>query len=88
MATDLISDPVAVQEWRETLDELKLALESLSAEQQMVVVGRFLAGRSVEDLGQALGKQPGAIRALQFRALGVLAKQLGLVRGSQHKRRV
>jgi RNA polymerase sigma factor (sigma-70 family) len=88
MATDLISDPVAVQEWRETLDELKIALESLSAEQQTVVVGRFLAGQSVEDLGQALGKRPGAIRALQFRALGVLAKQLGLVRGSQHKRKV
>ncbi|HEY7358159.1 MAG TPA: sigma factor, partial [Ktedonobacterales bacterium] len=34
MATDLASDPAALQEWRETLGELGLALGSLTSEQQ------------------------------------------------------
>jgi RNA polymerase sigma-70 factor (ECF subfamily) len=78
MATDLASDPVALQEWRETLGELGLALGSLTNEQQVVVIGRFLAGQSIEDLARALNKQPGAVRALQFRALGKLAEHFGL----------
>jgi RNA polymerase sigma-70 factor (ECF subfamily) len=85
MATDLVSDPVALHEWRETLEELGLALGSLSAEQQVIVIGRFLAGQKIEDLAQVLGKQPGAVRVLQFRALNALAKHLGLARGSQRK---
>jgi RNA polymerase sigma-70 factor, ECF subfamily len=82
LATDLASDPVALQEWRETLEELGLALGSLSSEQQIVIVGRFLGGQSIEELALALGKQPGAIRTMQFRALGVLAERLGLARKS------
>jgi RNA polymerase sigma-70 factor, ECF subfamily len=84
-ATDLISDPVALHEWRETLEEVGLALGKLSSEQQIIVVGRFLAGQKIEDLARVLGKQPGTIRVLQFRALKALAKQLGLVRKSQRK---
>jgi RNA polymerase sigma-70 factor (ECF subfamily) len=79
VATDLAGDPAAVQEWRETLAELGLALSSLTTEQQIVVVGRFLAGQRIEDLARALNKQPGAVRALQFRALGTLAERLGFV---------
>lgn len=79
-ATDLASNPAALQEWRETLEELGLALEHLSSEQQIVVIGRFLDGQSVEDLAQALGKQPGTVRIMQFRALGVLADHLGWAR--------
>ncbi|HEY7125873.1 MAG TPA: sigma-70 family RNA polymerase sigma factor [Ktedonobacterales bacterium] len=85
MANDLLSDPAALQEWRETLQELGLALGSLSAEQQVVVIGRFLAGQSIEDLARALGKQPGAVRALQFRALGALAERLGLGRSERSR---
>jgi RNA polymerase sigma-70 factor, ECF subfamily len=85
MATDLLSNPVALHEWRETLEEVGLALGSLSAEQQVIVIGRFLAGQKIEDLAQALGKQPGAVRVLQFRALRELAKHLGLARGSRRK---
>lgn len=78
--TDVLSNPVAVLEWRETLEEIGQALGTLSDEQQVVIVGRFLGEQSIDDLAQALGKQPGAIRALQFRALGVLADRLGLTR--------
>jgi RNA polymerase sigma-70 factor, ECF subfamily len=74
--SDRASDPVAWQEWRELLDELGLALESLTAEQQFVVVGRFLAGQSIEEIAYSLAKQPGTVRALQFRALRTLAKKL------------
>jgi RNA polymerase sigma-70 factor (ECF subfamily) len=83
IATDLVSNPVAMQEWRETLEELGVALGRLSSEQQAVVVGRFLAGQSIDELAQALDKQPGAVRALQFRALGALADHLGLARGKR-----
>jgi RNA polymerase sigma-70 factor (ECF subfamily) len=76
---DLTSDPAAIQEWRETLEELGLALSCLTTEQQIVVIGRFLAGQRIEDLARALKKQPGAVRALQFRALTTLAERLGLV---------
>ena len=85
MATDLVSNPVALHEWRETLEEVGLALGNLSEEQQVIVIGRFLIGLKIEDLAQALGKQPGAVRVLQFRALKTLAKHLGLTRGSRRK---
>lgn len=80
VATDLVSNPATLQEWRETLEELGVALGRLSPEQQAVVVGRFLAGQSIDELALALDKQPGAVRALQFRALGTLADHLGLTR--------
>jgi RNA polymerase sigma factor (sigma-70 family) len=82
LATDLASDPVGLQEWRETLQEVGQALGRLSAEQQVVVVGRFLGGQNIEDLAHALGKQPGAVRVLQFRALQTLARYLGRERGT------
>jgi RNA polymerase sigma factor (sigma-70 family) len=87
IATDLVSNPVELHEWRETLEEVGLALGNLSAEQQVIVIGRFLGGQKIEDLAQALGKQPGGVRILQFRALNTLAKHLGLVRGSHSKRK-
>lgn len=80
-ATDRASDPVGMQEWRETLQEVGQALGRLSAEQQVVVVGRFLGGQNIEELARALGKQPGAVRVLQFRALQILARYLGRSRG-------
>lgn len=76
IATDLTSNPAALHEWRETLEEIGSALGNLNSEQQVIVVGRFLAGQKIEDLALALGKQPGAVRVSQFRALKTLAKHL------------
>ena len=84
IATDLASDPEALQEWREVVHDLGVALGSLSDEQQIVIIGRFLAGQSIESLAQGLGKHPGAIRALQFRALGTLAARMGQLRTPRH----
>lgn len=83
VATDPASDPTASYELRETIEEIKNALNNLNAEQRMVITGRFLAGQRIEDLAQTLGKQPGAVRILQFRALNILAQHLG---GVRHKR--
>ncbi len=86
VATDPASDPTASYELRETLEETQKALNNLNAEQRMVITGRFLAGQRIEDLAQALGKQPGAVRILQFRALRILAQRLGGVHKSRRKR--
>ena len=86
-ATDLESNPAELQEWRETLEELGLALSSLTTEQQVVVIGRFLAGQSIEDLARALNKKPGSVRALQFRALETLAERLGFTRWTRRQGR-
>jgi DNA-directed RNA polymerase specialized sigma24 family protein len=52
---------------------------------ETLVLGRFLAGLKIEELAKALGKQPGAVRVSQFRALRALAEHLGLARGPAHK---
>jgi RNA polymerase sigma-70 factor (ECF subfamily) len=49
----------------------------LSAEQADVVLMRVVGGLDVAEVARALGKQPGAVRALQHRALRRLARQLG-----------
>jgi hypothetical protein len=49
------------------------------------VIGRLLAGLKIEDLAKTLGKQPGAVRVSQFRALRALAEHLGLARGPGRK---
>jgi hypothetical protein len=52
------------------------AVKSSSA----ILPSRLLAGLKIEDLARAVGKQPGAVRVSQFRALRALAEHLGLAR--------
>lgn len=87
VATDLASNPAALHEWSETLEEIGQALGSLSNEQQIILVERFLGEQNINDIAQALGKPAGTVRVLQFRALKSLATRLGLTRGSQRMRR-
>ena len=54
------------------------ALDALTAEQREVIALRFLAGLSASEAGAVMGKGEGTIRALQFRALGSLRRELGL----------
>lgn len=82
-ATDLESDPQAMQEWREQVSEINKALEGLTNEQRSVIKGRFIEGKEIEELSLTMDKRPGAIRQLQFRALKQLAKSLGRIRGPQ-----
>jgi len=52
------------------------AVKHLTTEQQEVIVLRFVENMSSRQVAQVLGKNEGAIRALQFRALGRLRKLL------------
>jgi RNA polymerase sigma-70 factor (ECF subfamily) len=53
------------------------ALRSLTQEQRDVVVLRFVADLSIADVAQLLRRRPGAVKALQSRALRRLATLLG-----------
>lgn len=52
------------------------AVRHLGAEQQECVVLRFLEGLSVHETALAMGKKPGAIKALQYRAVRSLGRLL------------
>lgn len=57
-------------------DELRRALAKLTDDQQEVVYLRFLQGLSIAEVAEIIGKQEGAVKALQFRALRTLARIL------------
>jgi RNA polymerase sigma-70 factor (ECF subfamily) len=52
------------------------AVKQLNAEQQECVVLRFLQGLSVSETAAIMGKNDGAIKALQYRAVRTLARLL------------
>jgi RNA polymerase sigma-70 factor (ECF subfamily) len=52
------------------------AVKQLNAEQQECIVLRFLQGLSVSETAQAMGKNDGAIKALQYRAIRSLGRLL------------
>lgn len=52
------------------------AIKQLGAEQQECIVLRFLQGMSVAETALALGKNEGAIKALQYRAVKALGRLL------------
>jgi len=54
--------------------ELREALQDLTEEQQQVLIMKFVGGLSTMEIAQQLGKQQGAVRALQMRGLQGLAK--------------
>lgn len=58
------------------------AVKGLNPEQQECIVLRFLQGFSVSETAQAMGKNEGAVKALQYRAVRTLGRLLpeGFVR--------
>ena len=58
----------------EQVDALRGAVKHLTTEQQEVLSLRFVENMSSRQVAKVLGKNEGAIRALQFRALGRLRK--------------
>jgi RNA polymerase sigma-70 factor (ECF subfamily) len=52
------------------------AVKQLNAEQQECIVLRFLQGLSVAETAQVMGKNDGAIKALQYRAIRSLGRLL------------
>lgn len=62
-------------------DQRALALlESLPADQRDVMVLRIVADLTVEQIAEVLGKRPGAVKALQRRALERLRKKIEATR--------
>lgn len=58
------------------LGRLRSVLDRLSSDQRDVLVMRVVADMSVEQVAEALDKQPGAVRALQHRALLAVRRHL------------
>lgn len=80
-------DPLAIITARESWSEVVQALNLLTEEQRAVVLYRCVLGYSTDDVARLMEKQPGTIRALQFRALASLARHLGLNNGKPSTRR-
>ncbi|HUR52392.1 MAG TPA: sigma-70 family RNA polymerase sigma factor [Mycobacteriales bacterium] len=85
MTTDDVSDsssaPVIEGPERAVLEGmtnkvLLTAVKQLNAEQQECIVLRFLQGLSVSETAQVMGKNEGAIKALQYRAIRTLGRIL------------
>ena len=69
-------DEIAVV--RQELDAVRAALAGLTDEQKEAIALRFFAGLSAREAAEAMGKQEGTIRGLQFRAIASMRRQLGI----------
>lgn len=58
------------------MERIREVLEKLAPDQRDVIALRVIADLSVEQVAAALGKQPGAVKSLQRRALASLRRQL------------
>ena len=63
---------------RHEIEAMTRALGALTDEQRDVIALRFFAGLSAREAAEAMGKQEGTIRGLQFRAIAALRRELGL----------
>jgi RNA polymerase sigma-70 factor (ECF subfamily) len=61
---------------RISADEVRRTLETLSPDQRAVLLLRVLGELTVPEVAEALGKRPGAIKALQRRGLAAIQKRL------------
>ena len=57
-------------------DEVKRILETLSPDQRSVLLLRVIGDLSIEDVAKAIGKRPGAVKALQRRGLAAVKREL------------
>ncbi len=64
--------------FREQLDEVGLALDTLTDDQREAIALRFFAGLSAREAAEVMNRQEGTIRGLQFRAIAALRRQLGI----------
>jgi RNA polymerase sigma-70 factor (ECF subfamily) len=69
-------DDIAV--FREDVSAVAAALASLTDEQREAIALRFFGGLSAREAAEAMGKQEGTVRGLQFRAIAALRRELGI----------
>ena len=70
------SDPVRRAETRDEWREVVQAINLLTEEQRQVLISRLILGYDVTTVARLMGKQPNAVKALQFRALQTLHRLL------------
>jgi RNA polymerase sigma-70 factor (ECF subfamily) len=70
--------PEHVATLRDDLDAVAVALRQLTPDQREVISLRFFAGLSAREAAEAMGRQEGTIRGLQFRAIAALRRSLGI----------
>ena len=59
------------------LESVRRIIGGLSPEQEEVLLLRILGDLTVEEVARALGKRPGAVKALQRRGLKAIERELG-----------
>jgi RNA polymerase sigma-70 factor, ECF subfamily len=69
-------DPHRLVEQSETAARLAAALEQLTEEQRLVILGKFGEELSNQEIAAYLGKTEGAVKSLQHRALHMLGNLL------------
>jgi RNA polymerase sigma-70 factor (ECF subfamily) len=74
------SGPDEIAVVRQELDAVGAALATLTDEQREAIELRFFAGLSAREAAEAMGKQEGTVRGLQFRAIAALRRELGIDR--------
>src|SRR4051812_40212516 len=63
---------------RQEIEAVRSALATLTDDQRDAIALRFFAGLSAREAAEAMGKQEGTIRGLQFRAIAALRRELGV----------
>ena len=73
---------------RQEMDSVAHALRRLTPEQREAIELRFFAGLSAKEAADAMGRQEGTVRGLQFRAIAALRRDLGIVPAADELDRV
>lgn len=78
---DLVEEANAEQQALENIQQTQLLahIQELTAEQQQVIMLRFIQGYNLHETAELMGKKVNAIKALQFRALRTLAQRFDVV---------
>ena len=76
---DLGLSPASEVDQREQNRMVRGAYSKLTSEQQDVLALRFGAGYSLEETASRMDKNVNAVKALQFRALAALQREIGEV---------
>ena len=63
---------------RQEMDSVARALRRLTPEQREAIELRFFGGLSAREAAEAMGRQEGTVRGLQFRAIGALRREKGV----------
>lgn len=71
-----VGDPESDALDRVESTEVYAAISRLSPDQRDVIFLRLIAGMSVKEVAAAVGKKPGAVKALQVRGLAALRRDL------------